>query len=424
VTQGFPFVEITRSASHKVARQISTGDWISDEFSCHVKTQCLASEAEQKSEETHIFCKVEVARAFEELRLTMPPDAERVADSSDAAFQGQARRNREADEESPFRVTAAPKGETIGIAFEPPVHITETKAFEPETIAPVQTGIAVVPDAPRRGRKPKPEGPAAMEALKASAPPERSAAPVQAAPERLRPEPDKQGFKATEDDLPSNIAAAPHEPGKPVQSPEELPKSQADRLRAIESRLIREHHPFIQAQVVKNKEKGIITTTEKIVTGLLKVFVKSFLRVKELPKPPDPLYETHLLHWESFAASYGGQLLSKAAEEGEKAGDSWRLFVRRIDAWPKGFKNLAAETAIKYYPDEVMNLIEFLEQDGLTEPGEDMFAFLLLLRISRNALLAVRKAAVERKCSLVDVVGQLDFDAADEKAVLSAVAGA
>ena len=200
-------------------------------------------------------------------------------------------------------------------------------------------------------------------------------------------------------------ASAPHEP-QPNPAPTPL-RSHKERLEAIKAKLAAEH----------KKPEDVVFTA-------LVAFIKAFLHVDRIPKAPDPLYEAHLSHIEQFAAQYGGQMLAHPKEEGEKAGDSLKIFVRKIDAWPAKIKDLAKQVAVKYYPDEVMNLLEFMEIDGLTEPSLDAFMFLYLLRISRNSLAAVRKAAVERKVSISAVVGNLDLDVADEKAVLSAVAGA
>lgn len=281
----------------------------------------------------------------------------------------------------------------------------------------------IVPPAPatrgRRKSEPKPEGPAAMEALKAAVPPTpgeeicKCGYPVNLHQKDSGCQLPFATFQATADDLPEIIAAAPGEGREPAdkQVAPMTPMSHLERLKAIEAMLVAEHK-----------------RTPEVVNNSLKYFIKAFLHVDKLPKitvtePNDPVYGAHLPLLENYAKFYGGQLLSKPIEEGEKAGASWSLLVRHIDKWPPVFKELIKTVAAREYPDEVMSLIEFLEVDGITQPGEECLAFLMLMKVSRNALLAAREAAKKRAVKLSEVIGQLDLERATESQVLSALAG-
>lgn len=355
------------------------------------------------------------------------------SDSSNGVFQEEGRR--QLQETSPFTVTAAPKPEppteTTTHKPEPPepvaetiVHKAEPEAHKPE---PVQSGAPAEdskPEPPKeepatRGRRkaaPKVEGAAAMEALKAEVPPE-GAEPKNFGEKLAENIVNSGAFQATTDDLPTNIAAAPHEPA-----------SQVDRLKAIEAMIATDHEKTLEVwckkeNIARAGKKQPITPLG-YAHHLLTVFIKAFLKTNELPKPPDPEYSRHLPLLESFVKVYGGQLVSNPQEEGTKAGDSWAIFVRKIDGWDIGFKSLVTAVAVRYYPDEVMNAIEFLENDGLTEPDKNMSAFLKLMLISKQSLLAARDAAAKRKVSLAEVVSWLDLDLATEGSVLSHLAGA
>jgi hypothetical protein len=395
----FPNIQITRSKSHKVARQDSFGNWISDETFISARGECLLADMQEASDELMSFCQQQTEQDFAEIRAKL--------EHQGVPVQTGAPEHRGEPEENPFKVTAAPKKNTaddfpLGSVedekrrLERAIQAEKNQQAMLEQDDKIQPGapaeapeLELVPEPKRRGRQPKtpaPEGPAAMEALKASVPPTP---------------PPTQAFQATVDDLPENIAAVPH-----AGLPPEPPLSQVERLKNIENLLAKEHK----------------RTTD--VTGTaLRSFIKAFLRVDRLPKPPDLAYEVHLPLFEQFAASYGGQMLTRPAEEGEKTRGSWEIFVRKIDAWPEGIKTLAKIVAVRHYPDEVTCLLEFLEIDGLTEPSAAMLVFLKLLRISRNSLLAARDAAGKRKVALGAVVAGLDLDLADEKAVLSTVAG-
>ena len=353
-------------------------------------------------------------------------------DHSDRAFQEEGRR--QIQESSPFTVTAAPKpeppAETIVHKPEPPAPVVETPTHKPEPEVhkqePLQTGAPAEeskPEPPKeektRGRRAAkaavPEGAAAMEALKAEVPPEGNKA--------SDPPPATQGFQATTDDLPANIAAAPHEP-KPTEPP-----SQLERLKAIEEMLVKEHSKTLE--VWCNKENIARAGKKAPVTpliyahSLLATFIKAFLKTNEaLPKPPDVVYARNLPLFESFAKTYGAQLVSNPQEEGGKAGDAWAIFVRKIDGWDIGTKALVTAVATRFYPDCVTDCLEFLENDEITEPSKEMTAFLKLHLISKQSLLAARDAATKRKVALSEVMGKFDLDMATEATVLSHLAGA
>ena len=329
-------------------------------------------------------------------------------------------------ERNPFTVTAAPpKEESKAPIQETKATVVETVTHKPEPEVhksePVQSGapepekVTEMPKAEepprRRGRPPatpKPEGAAAMEQLKKEVPPE--------AP---------NGFQATNDDLPDNIAAAPH--AEKPQAPAE-PLSQVERLTAIKALLVREHGKYLESWCKKEniaragKEPAI--TPSAYAHHLLKTFIKAFLKVNTLPTPPDVVFARHLPLFESFAKLYGGQLISKPQEEGAKAGESWAIFVRKIDEWPTGVKDLAKTVAAERYPDEVTSLLEFLDVAGISTPDAEMMAFFKLLRIGNQTLQAAREAAKKRGCSLFELTSSLNLDLADEKQVLSAIAGA
>jgi len=457
MNSNFP-IEFVRSATGGVSWQTSTDVWKRREFFSSIKTSCFGHEYDEKTAEAQANVNAQIEEALEDLknrvRATGATPVDGTADPTPYAEPYQQQRRE--PEESPFKVTAAPHApqtdsSTAATNAALSVQTDPTSAAEqaqkdrfaqgkPET-EPLQTGapephlryqpandrstrgetLGIQPDIassgtssgfdspsfkaiakkeatkPRGRRKaePKPEGPAAMEALKASAPPEAVIAP---SPEV------RAVYQATLADLPPNIAAAPHEPQAVAPTP---PKSQVERLKAIEAMLLKEH-------------KG---QTEERVGQSLRAFVKAFLLVSTLPKPPDPAYEQNLPLFESFARNFGKEMLSNPVEEGEKAGASWGRLVRHIDTWPVGYKVLVKQLATFHYPDATTDLLEFLDGDGLREPNENMWTFLQLLRIGRNALLPVRDAAKKRGCSLSAVIGNLDLDLADEKAVLSTIAG-
>lgn len=401
MNSNFPVIEVARSASHKYSRLDSFQNWVSDEFFCSAKGQCLAADLDATSAELHDFCQREVASAFAEIRSRLESQGLAVVEGDAPAPREPYEMPRRAEpEENPFKVSAAPAPELThdGALIVPPQNAEPIEAAQPEV---VQSGAPEATPA-RRGRKaaPKPEGPAAMEALKQSLPPDSPVLAMVKPASEIAPKADPAAgyFRATDDDLPANIAAAPHEPA--------APKSQVERLKAIEAQLAADHKKPLEA-----------------VGGPLRAFVKAFLG-GVLPKPPDPRYEAHLPLWESFARFYGAQLLSKPVESGEAAGGAWAVFVRKIDAWPLAFKVLASDMAAYHYPDSCTDLLEFLETDGLLAPDVNMWTFLQLLRIGRNALLAARDAATKRGVVLSQVVGKLNLDIASEKDVLSAVAGA
>ena len=395
----FPNIQITRSKSHKLARQDSFGNWVSDEAFCSVKGECLIADAEEAAAELTAFCVAQVEADFEAIRSNLEQHGATPIPTEQP-------RRAEAPDETPFKVSAAPpvngtpkSAATIEEAPAPAVEVLQSGAPPRRT-----------EEAPkRRGRAPKekpPEGAAAMEALKADNPPIAA-----------QPASNNGAFRASDDDLPDNIAAAPHTNVVTMPAPADQPakvqnlaptpqKSQGERFRDLTELLVAEHKkPFKDAD------------------DALRKFTKAFLHVDRLPKPPDPSYDAALPVLESYAKHYGGQMLTAPEVEGQKAGASWMQFVRKIDQWPDGHKHLAKLVATRNYPDEMMNLLEFLDAAEIAPATPEAHLFMQLLRIGREALAAVRTAAAKRGVTLAAVVGKLDLDLASEKDVLNTVAG-
>lgn len=269
--------------------------------------------------------------------------------------------------------SGSPTGQVKSPDPQPPV----VQSGQLETVAPPA-------EKPRGRRATKPEPPKPEEAkdkLKQSAPPE--------------------GFKATDEDLPPNLS----KPG-PQLVPPKPELSQLERLRGLGAYLA-ERHKRDAAQA----------------DAAVRAFLKGFLSMETLPKPPNPHYETLPL-WESFVREHGADLLANPHAEGQAAGNSWNQFVRHIDQWPEDMKALATSVAIQRFPAGVMDLIEFLELSGITEPGREMRIFLQVFRISREAVVKLRDTAAERKASLEHTVGSVDLEQATEADVLTAIAAA
>lgn len=363
-------------------------------FSATLKTQCAPSKYEATALDLHAKAQRLVEQDVELYRAGLSPMEPENGDASDAAFQSQARRN--SIEESPFQVGEKPK-DTGGLSATEIPQSTETTAddaagLSPDSSAGIENGnkpetlISKKDETKRRGR------------------------PGSKKEEPYAPTPITNGknFKADDTDVPF-ILGGTHtpEPEKALaelrQTVEAKPKTDMERIETIAQTLSKEH----KRQLDSTKD-------------LLRKFVKTFLG--SLPRPDvDDSYAEILPLMESLAVTYGGDMLAKpeAMATAMKAG--WEKLKRAIDEWPADCKPLALLVAVKYYPDNPVDLLEFLDVVDLT--GQDVAPFMRVFLISKPAMVKLREMSASSKQSIAAIVGSWgNLDKSTETDLLNLIA--
>lgn len=371
-----PLIEITRSFAFK----LNIGSYQSVDFFCSEKGQCHASQAMATSAALHDFCKGQVMAAVAEYReaLELPVSTDR----SDAAFQEQARKNRE-PEQNPFTVTdskAAPstvvaEGNTITNAPTGPISMStpeppaeKSNLDKDPTEQNQQPANSTTQNAPsNEAAKPEVEKPAARRGR-----PPATAKPAAGDGNK------KADFVASDDDLPAAITKPEpvEQPAERIANLTEMPKpqkTQQERMGALTT-----------------KQAAAVKVTEQVAKAQIVTFLRAFMNVERIPKVPDPAYDPIIPLLEQIVEQYATRLAAAPQILGSEAGVGWNKFIRYIDSWEPEAKAVATAVAVERFCDDPEMLISCVDTFAEAAPGadelENVVAFLRMYRISISAM--------------------------------------
>jgi hypothetical protein len=429
-------------------------------FSNHA-TSCPASEAKEKSAEMYRTAYEEVEQDVRDYKARMQQMTDEVLNPPEPAAAPIKKA-----EENPFRVSAAPSPAPSAAPVEHPAEQPLTPvASTPVDVKPeIQPGhdpdlekakdlLAEVtgrqlatppPDAapPRRGRKPKdvPSNPEIKAALKQTptAEPEPAAQPLNGQ------------FQADDTDLPAAMGGAHEsEPGPDlkqrtkdfIQGQEtQIPSQPIPPPPPIAAPLVAPVPPG--PQLVQHQGPGQLERIQAVEATLaatgrdpgkvhdaVKEFFRAFLNIKgPLPKPPSEDYKFAVPILESLATrgdAWLARILTTSAELGLEAGAGWGKFVRHIDKWQEPIKKAAMRVALWKYPDNAMDLLDFLHNTAkLGALDLELLTFLRVFRtVGAAPAMALRECSLERGRNMAEIVDGLDLELITEGELLSRISG-
>jgi hypothetical protein len=299
-------------------------------------------------------------------------------DSSDAAFQAEARRQTEA--ENPYKVgrkTAEAKQEPSEAPK--PTETTEKAAEAVKTAGPSL-------DKPKEETKPEPAKAAP------SAPPEARKPVMEDQPSLFQ----GQDPSATVD--PSATAVKTEAPKPELVKPAEKPKDGKKTINEILAEMT-ELLPTVSPETLKRK-----TFPE---------FLRGFTNISDLKKCKREQAEPAVAILPHLIRDYKSQFLSDPHGAGVLAGAGFNKLQRYFTAkWPSDCVDLAMSIAIERYSDSGgADLIDYLTDPVAIDsmnPGE-MRAFLAVLAKTRSAII-LRDIADKFKVPMVDVYMAMELD--------------
>ena len=399
----FGLIEITRSASHKVSRQNSFGNWISDELFCSAKAQCVPTEADAVAKGLHAFCHDEISRGFAEIKARLQAQPVDGIPVDGEAPKEPYEHVRPEPEVNPFSVTdskqAAPTSPSNGATSSSDSQLSSSKPADAAPTPPSSNSSATdVPPTPTEkiqvgfsepsGSKPESEPKSqttqgnAPSGSEAEVPAKRRGRPPATAKPEPPPQPEtpKTAFVADDSDLPAAITnpVPPTEPTERIAKVMEMPKpqkSQQERMTELTA---------LQAKSSK--------TTEAIAKAQLLTFLRAFLGVEKVPKMPDAVYDPIIPLLEQIVAQHASRLEKAPGILGKEVAAGWAKYTEYVNNWPAEAKAVATAVVVERFCDDPEMLIGCVDTfTELSAPGvdqlENVVAFLKMLqnRYQRHA---------------------------------------
>ncbi len=438
--------EQTRKVTRGVSFKLGLPGYSSIDFFANYSAEVPESQFEEKSEDFYRTAYSDVQRAVEEFKqrsyLTEPLPEEPTPQPAAAKpveanpFVVSSRPSAATTDGSPTGATAvapAKEEEKIQAGQTAQEQVTEKKdSTAPNTpdsakelLTEVQGSALVPPATPaRRGRKPKDAvGEKLVEATEAAREIRDIATAAQANPEvgdddipanmggthETTPGPDmkertREFIQSQETQIPSTGPAAQN-------GPQLVPAAQTpgDRIKAAIGK--------IAAETKKDPEK---------VTVLVKEFFRAFMNITgPLPAPTDPAYKFAIPILESLAVQYTGNIVADPKSMGIEAGAGWNKLLRHVDKWQDPLKNMALRVAIKTYPDNGHDLLEFLEKGAkLGALDNELLVFLTACYNFDPATgIMLKEGAAKAGKTMAALVEKLDLAACGQGALLSRISG-
>lgn len=322
-----------------------------------------------------------------------------------------------APEKSPFKVSPAPTPSSGATVTPQPVGGDSTGtssrpgAGNAAPVPPSALPVAGVTQAPPPSEAPRRRGRAkgGEMAGAGNAAPDSTGIVTQPIPEtpkgpQLVPpvESPKAPYVPTDEDVPSNIGV-----------PERI--TQVERFNRIVDRLTgcpRDTVPWKKGDPLSawmaNKQK-------------CQQFMRAFSGMEQLPRDiqtslsgdPNAIYARVLPVLEAFASMYAGHLRADAATAGLGSGNGYNKLVRHVDKWRPDLNRLAIEVGVSVYPDNPIDLIEFVE-DVPIEGDANLLTFLHLVRRSKEIAGRVRAYGGQ----MFDLMEGLDVESCPEGEIL------
>ncbi len=432
--------EQTRKVTRGVSFKLGLPGYSSIDFFSNHSAEVPESQYVEKSEEFYRTAYAEVQQAVEEYKR----NSYLTAPAEDSPSQPAA--PSKPVEANPFVVSSRPSAATtdgsptgataVAPAKEEKIQAgrTETKETKAdpakELLSEVQGSALVTPTAPaRRGRKAKDaptEAPAntANTANTATQSPAQQANPevddsdipaVMGGTHEVTPGPDmkertREFIQAQPTQIPSN-GPAPSQTPAPQNGPQLVPAAQSpgDRIKAAIGK--------IAAETKKDPEK---------VTVLVKEFFRAFMNITgPLPAPTDPAYKFAIPILESLAVQYTGNIVADPKSMGIEAGAGWNKLLRHVDKWQDPLKNMALRVAIKQYPDNGHDLLEFLEKGAkLGALDNELLVFLTTcFNFDPATGIMLKEGAAKAGKTMAAMVEGLDLATCGQGALLSRISG-
>jgi hypothetical protein len=223
-------------------------------------------------------------------------------------------------------------------------------------------------------------------------------------PAQDKPNGATQGFRATEEDLPSNMHSMPA-PAKPAEP------SQQDRMKAITDKITYESK-----------------RTRESVTDALKEYLRAFWSVGRLYAFPNPKYEEVIPILAALATSQErcAELLRDPHGLGVRGAAGWGKLVRFAEGLPKAARETAIPLAVAKWPEDGGgDLVAYLENVvGISKLAPaDIITFLWVYRITNSAM-KLKDLSDETKIPMNQIAASwdLDLDKCSERDVLTAIA--
>lgn len=324
-------VEIT----HRITIRVGLGAYQHCEVEHIQRGTAFSADAAAKAEEVREECEEQVWKSVQRARAAVLGEPlPETGDKSHAAFQKQARKNRE--EENPFEVT----DEKLTAIPEAPFTVAPTgNVVQSGEQQPVESKTQTKP----RERRKVAEMPVPAPAQKQTT------------------------FAATDADLPEALSAPQ--------------AGQRERIDAAIEALAAKGN--IQPSAAKDK---------------IREFMRAWLNTTKLPMPPAPLYDPLVPFLESMVLNYSGQMLTDPHVAGLQSREGYHKLLRETEAWPIPCGLLAVEVAAKRFPDFPEQLLDVLKTFTEVAVGgelmENITAFLLVYPICPAGAMKLREVGV------------------------------
>lgn len=424
-------VDPTLTISRSFAFKLGLAGFSSADFFMSASTQCLGSQATDTADRLFKLChntvETDVATYRGEMeaqaqatlhpeeqtqRPAQPPPpppllnpfivSERPADATPTP---QSSANKPTDADAPAIATPAP---SVPVEKqEPNSKLESTAPKESTTSAPA-----------KRGRPPKTQP---------------NAAETQpAAPPQPDPQVDGPGFKANDDDIPTALGGTSEVPPAPDRTASTTAAAQAGI--AAQSKPNGPQLVPTPPQTANQMERfnGIVaamikegTRTKANVDKAIKEFCRAFLNREDLRVPPHADYDGILPLLERIAELNPGGLMEDPRKLGLGSGVGWNKFIRHTEKWPAEIKEAATWVALKIYPDNCMDLLDFVNETAkLGNLDKELYTFLLVFgSINAPVAMKLKRVSFESGKSMAEIMAGQDIMKSTEGEILARIAG-